>query len=694
MVDIYHDPIYRSFVFNTVAGISRCHQEKNTIAAEDPRLTLVSQPSGFIFPDEVIEFEINLQNVGEHVYSYFLLAQETGDGGSALEVRLDNAQKLGYYGQSMRLDKEKLVTRRVRVYRGPSGYEFNPVKLVLKSKCEQDMDYLVKSVTVSLSNYIDPNTSEPKLRWLEPCPSVEWAGEIKRDRTFMLNTQSDDQDNISVVIFNPLRGQGSTFKSMLEPNGRLQNVYLMYRQVGEQTWRNAKNTTVQDIDFVQDPIDEDNFGYSTVNWFVGNGLLPDAFYEIIVETRCEDVGGPDEFSFSREDIVEGVIDLSRPEQYGYALPLREDIIVGEEIVVVFTEDLDCTLPLSFDLQVTVEGIDSVFSKNSNLLVRCEGRAIGFQIDLAFVDPTLLIGRSFEVEIGAVGDGSFASIKDVNGNPTDPLRGNVQFSRRFGELDLNSAITRFDLPVNNVVCTSETQASIANKTKTDFMSLMDITDSSQLNIDEVVCMDVNNAKITISIAPNDIKSKSSKSRQLLGQATTSFSVFRRLFDNLQNHLEVKSHRRLSSGMSSRIGSVKIIPHHSDMKQFQTPESDREEEELLYHIASLRNNNKEKTEDEDFLRRLGNLEEKYSRQKDDEFQNLRDLEKRLKSDKDQEMKNLKELEEEMKDLKILLRNQNSTSIRNIFGFQGLSLLLGCALAAFAVHVHHARRNVQQK
>ena len=79
--------------------------------------------------------------------------------------------------------------------------------------------------------------------------------------------------------------------------------------------------------------------------------IPDSTYEIVVGTKCTNVGGPYEFTFSREEIITGVIDLSRPEQYGRALPLREDVIGDEEITVLFTEALDCSLPLSFDVEL-------------------------------------------------------------------------------------------------------------------------------------------------------------------------------------------------------------------------------------------------------------------------------------------------------------------------------------------------------
>ena len=38
---------------------------------------------------------------------------------------------------------------------------------------------------------------------MKPCPKVEWAGELKRDRYFIVNTNSDDEENLSVTVFNP-----------------------------------------------------------------------------------------------------------------------------------------------------------------------------------------------------------------------------------------------------------------------------------------------------------------------------------------------------------------------------------------------------------------------------------------------------------------------------------------------------------
>jgi len=109
--------------------------------------------------------------------------------------------------------------------------------------------------------------------------------------------------------------------------------------------------------------------------------VPEGAYEIVVKSICGDIGGPSGFLSFWETPIEGVLDWTRPEQYGNPLPLRNDVIVGEEIVVVFSEPLDCSFPFSFEMQVTifmnVPNLDSIELEKDNQKVICEGRKIGF-----------------------------------------------------------------------------------------------------------------------------------------------------------------------------------------------------------------------------------------------------------------------------------------------------------------------------
>eukprot|EP00957_Ditylum_brightwellii_P058478 4434786-Ditylum_brightwellii.AAC.1 len=94
---------------------------------------------------------------------------------------------------------------------------------------------------------------------------------------------------------------------------------------------------------------EDDYGYASMKWKLAN-FVPEGIYEIKVETECTQLGGPADFDMFSTPILSGVIDLTLPEQYSQVLPLRDTVLLGEELVVVFTEPLRCEKPFTFDLQ--------------------------------------------------------------------------------------------------------------------------------------------------------------------------------------------------------------------------------------------------------------------------------------------------------------------------------------------------------
>ena len=82
---------------------------------------------------------------------------------------------------------------------------------------------------VSLSNARN-DEGKPIIEWIQPCPTVGWAGELNRDKGFLINLLSDVQDKISVTVNNPDFNNGSFFKK--REVGRLEHVFLKYRKMG------------------------------------------------------------------------------------------------------------------------------------------------------------------------------------------------------------------------------------------------------------------------------------------------------------------------------------------------------------------------------------------------------------------------------------------------------------------------------
>lgn len=130
------------------------------------------------------------------------------------------------------LERDIIKRRQVRVRRPVGRYQAPPVQILLKSKCEAELDTVKEGnqITLPLSNARDANGNEV-LEWIEPCPSVEWAGRLLRDRSFLVNKESQDENNLLVMIRNPAFGSAQFTQLIVET--RLEHVNLKYRKIGQ-----------------------------------------------------------------------------------------------------------------------------------------------------------------------------------------------------------------------------------------------------------------------------------------------------------------------------------------------------------------------------------------------------------------------------------------------------------------------------
>ena len=71
--------------------------------------------------------------------------------------------------------------------------------------------------------------------------------------------------------------------------------------------------------------------------------------------------------------------MTRSERYGESPPLRDIVLLGEEIITTFSKKLNCERPFAFDVRVKFLGTSYIFDREK-LLVICEGRKIRIQID--------------------------------------------------------------------------------------------------------------------------------------------------------------------------------------------------------------------------------------------------------------------------------------------------------------------------
>mmetsp|Transcript_21609 Transcript_21609/g.27877 ORF Transcript_21609/g.27877 Transcript_21609/m.27877 type:complete len:1916 (+) Transcript_21609:457-6204(+) len=603
VVDLFYDDQYGTVIFKTVAGQSKCPHEPNTAAIEDPRMVISSRPSQNVFPDEEMVFELEITNLGVGNFSSFMVYAQHRENEGGLQLMLDGAP----FGESRDiriLNKDTTYKKILTVKRGPLQYKHTSLDLILQSTCDGN-----KEDTEKLWN-IQEDEDNFLLKFVEPCPKVEWAGELNRDRHFVVNTNSVDQENLEVIVFNPSHGQ-SKFHDMLSPAGRLQNVFLYYREVGDLQWSKARTDITNEnnqvdsltMDFAAEYAynKESDYGYSTLKWALAN-KVPEGTYEIRVDAECDQLGGPADMDLSSTPVISGTIDLTRPEQYGRALPLRESVLVGEEIVVAFTEPVRCE---AFDLLITVDDVGVKLDRNDpSIQIVCDGRKVGFQIDPTQINVEDWIGMNFTVEVGKINTANIESksnVFDLNGNAVER---NVKFQKKFANIDLDQALTSFTVTLNNMNhCSNVDSQMCSDEIKDKITTLLILTpnDSNRIEVESVSQASPSTVSARIKMLSAD--STGRRLRQSNERAKRNSSKANnhavKLFRELQKAVEEEQDKTrmlvVSDSESSdvkntivAISDMKILPSQSDMSLVQTDPGMVEEEEEIYHFASMKDN----------------------------------------------------------------------------------------------------------
>lgn len=635
VIDMTYDKKYGTIVFDTIAGITKCPQELGTLPQEDPGIEISRFPSEFVFPNDEMVFELELKNLGVASESLFALYAQLNDDEGNLAIKVDGASLFEsriYFSVASGVTIKKTLT----IKKGSRMYINKPIRLTYESACMDDaslyvplqvcnltscdnLNFLtlflsslflfyirINDMTVALSGCLDDvpvglpdstvantqtislyNTLDKKnkeiIKFIEPCPTISWAGPLSRDRKFVVNTKSteDEKENLKVTISNHDFGT-STLKSKVDDTtNRLEHIFMRWRRLGEgeADWLPALinlGDGAVEIDYGATYASEDSYGYSTLDWY-HRGI--EGKYEIMVETKCNPpLGGPAELDTFRETILSGVIDVTRPERYGDPLPLRDEVLLGEEVAIVFTEPLDCGRPFTFEIAVDVIGTNYTFD-NDNLHLICEGRKIAFQIDPGQVlEPEDLMGQTFSVTLGSINYKSKA-VKDLHGNE---LESNIYFERSFANLDLSAASTAFDFTLEGMACSDGTVASLANEIKEEIADILEMADSERISIIHLACHDgKQEVKANIVISPIERR----KLKRVLRPSDQKHA--HQLYHELKNGSkgdEDMAGRRL--GVSAyTVAKMKILPSQADAEKYNTHPDNQDRERELYRIASL-------------------------------------------------------------------------------------------------------------
>ena len=392
-------------------------------------------------------------------------------------------------------------------------------------------------------------------------------------------------------------------------------------------------------------------------------------------------GAPEEVEKFREEIISGVYDLVPPEQYGRrALPLRYDIIFGEEMQVLFTESIWCEKPQLFTIEIELVGTNITLSnKNGYLQVNCRENILGFH--LKNILPEDVAGKEFKVVIEGVQD-----------KARNEIENSITFTKRFANLDLDGASTTFKFTMTNTTCTEEGANAQSDEVRDEIASHIGLESVERVQIHSLDCLENSKLIVDAEILPEEQETTHRKLRNLISQKSRKNTYG--LVVDLKNHVESMPNRdrgsralKESSDIRSySVSAIGIRPSEKDKLKFSSSQDElleentmrsyNPEEQLVSNIEIDSNGNPSKSwrdDKEELVSKLAHLEARLLQEKTNEENKL---ELKLAQMQD---RLLKEKESEFEALK----QARSNEIENMVVLQGSIILVVGSLIAIAIY-----------
>lgn len=394
--------------------------------------------------------------------------------------------------------------------------------------------------------------------------------------------------------------------------------------------------------------------------------------------------------FHRTNIISGNIDYNPPEQFGYALPLSQRVFFGQEMKVIFTEPIDCELPLTFDIEMTVEETRNnpeIVLKKEDLLLICENRVLKIQVDYTRINPRILNGRNFVVEVGRIGGESASYIADTNGNQIDhQTKGNVRYAKQFVDANLRRSLTEFHFTKKNksVDCIQKNEFDHTNDLNMELGHLVGMNNEDRFRISDVSC---NQSKSSITAKVEILPSNGGR-KLLKGSKTieedSSTDLMVKLSDSLLNR--EGQFRRLQDTKNTTkyvISQLRIIPDEEDLKKYSATEAEKKEEEQILAslignefgqsslVAFAGNNNlkKQMISENEKIEKLENLEKILLEERNE----IEEERKRLRKEKEEDLQNL---------VRELDSRRSGFELKEVFVMQAVFLFIGSILGVVSI------------
>lgn len=360
--------------------------------------------------------------------------------------------------------------------------------------------------------------------------------------------------------------------------------------------------------------------------------------------------------------------------------MKEEILFGEDIIVMFTEDIDCSYPYTFDIEVDVaddEDADTDLKlEKGQLHIICEGRQIRFQVDYTQIDLELIQGRSFEVFIGKVGVDSKSYVADKYGNPLDLITGFIRFEKKFAAIDAHRTLTEFVFrkKLEQIDCSNHNETTLSKDLVTDLSALADASESGRWRVSDVQCFQPDSTiRAKVQVLPTNDGRRKLKGI-VNGNEPGSMQMFSKICNTVKGgDIHARKLREEIEG-NFMISNVRFVYSDQDMKKYASTSEQKEKGELLLSMVKQQLENIEPSESTRASEEILLLQERLLHEKDDK---LKVLEDNIQELKDMEKKR----EEENSEILRQLRGEAKSSLKYEVLVQLVTFFGGCSLLSFA-------------
>src|SRR6056297_675746 len=332
-VNVMSDPVFGTFVFNPVAGVSSCPWESGTLPRDGVQLTADQLTIGDVPQDQAATFRLTLGNIGQNneIREYRLDALPgTNPDGAVIMINGIPISSLEPY----RIPDSGSFDQTLTVRRGTTAFDYENLGIVMRSTCD-----IAVADTLSLTVRFESSCSEMDLENI--------------DDGWIVNSGSNNKLALTVSGYD---------------KGAFNNILLQYSPVGQNNWTTSQLISVNTL--------PDNS--ADLQWDVSN--VDDGKYEFRVAVQC-DAG------MSYTSRVTGTISRGGLLVEGLPTPTDESLNIGETISVTFNRALNESSLSGENVRLTDLTTGEVIAS----LASVSGRTITItpDVDIPFIQNRLL-----------------------------------------------------------------------------------------------------------------------------------------------------------------------------------------------------------------------------------------------------------------------------------------------------------------